>query len=176
VSTPSDQIDYAALARELFQQHLDLSPLRGRDHGLVRCIFHTDRTPSLNVNLRTGLFNCFGCGAHGGAVDFARRVGAQLPERPAPMRQPRRLTELDKARREVLRLGRQQVARMASYRALFAAADEEREAMRVVEQARRFATKLGPDDPRTWDLLADAADLERRINNECGSVFGQVWR
>ena len=171
MSAGRDGFDYGAIARELFPQHLDLTPLRGRDHGLVRCIFHADRTASLSVNIAIGTFNCFGCGAQGGVVDFARRIGADLPVGDGAGRPPRRLRPLAEARLDVLRLGRQQIERMARYRELYAAADEEREGMRVVDRARQLATQLDPDDPRTWDLLADAADLERSINRD----FSEAW-
>ena len=37
----------------------------------VRCCFHRDKTPSLSLNLNTGGFCCFGCGARGGdVIDF----------------------------------------------------------------------------------------------------------
>ncbi len=34
----------------------------------VRCCFHDDKNPSLSVNLSSGGFYCFGCGAKGGDV------------------------------------------------------------------------------------------------------------
>lgn len=34
----------------------------------VICPFHDDHNPSLNINLITGGFRCFACGAHGGDV------------------------------------------------------------------------------------------------------------
>lgn len=38
---------------------------------LVLCCFHHDKEPSLSLDLTTGRFNCFGCGASGGdIVDF----------------------------------------------------------------------------------------------------------
>lgn len=36
----------------------------------VNCPFHEDNTPSMTVNPNTGLFNCFGCGKQGSAIDF----------------------------------------------------------------------------------------------------------
>jgi hypothetical protein len=32
----------------------------------VCCCFHNDRNPSLSINLKSGGFNCFSCGAKGG--------------------------------------------------------------------------------------------------------------
>src|SRR3546814_11512263 len=34
------------------------------------CPFHTEKTPSFNVNPARGIFKCFGCGKGGHAVDF----------------------------------------------------------------------------------------------------------
>jgi hypothetical protein len=34
----------------------------------VRCCFHDDSTPSLNINMVDGYFRCFSCGAKGGDV------------------------------------------------------------------------------------------------------------
>ena len=37
------------------------------------CPFHNERTASFTVNDRKGFYHCFGCGAHGGAIDFVRQ-------------------------------------------------------------------------------------------------------
>lgn len=34
------------------------------------CPFHAERTPSFTVNQSKGFYHCFGCGAHGDAIDF----------------------------------------------------------------------------------------------------------
>lgn len=42
-----------------------------KTHGIwvkARCCFHDDHVPSLSVNLKTGQFKCFACGASGGDV------------------------------------------------------------------------------------------------------------
>lgn len=46
--------------------------LRGqRTWHTVPCCFHGDRNPSLRLNILTGAFHCFGCGAAGSdIVDF----------------------------------------------------------------------------------------------------------
>jgi len=44
----------------------------GREyHGL--CPFHNEKTPSFTVNDEKGFFHCFGCGAHGDAIEFVRK-------------------------------------------------------------------------------------------------------
>lgn len=62
------------------------------------CPFHSEKTPSFNVNPVKGIYHCFGCGVGGDVVSFvmrmeglafpeavkflARRVGVVIPERP----------------------------------------------------------------------------------------------
>jgi DNA primase len=57
---------------------------RGREFvGL--CPFHEEKTPSFTVNEEKGFFHCFGCGAHGGAIDFVMQT-ENLPFREAVAR------------------------------------------------------------------------------------------
>lgn len=53
---------------------------RGRSHtGL--CPFHNEKSPSFNVVEEKGFYHCFGCGAHGDAIEFVRRTeGASFVE------------------------------------------------------------------------------------------------
>ena len=44
---------------------------RGFASGL--CPFHEDHEPSFSVDLSSGRFRCFACGAHGDMVDFHMR-------------------------------------------------------------------------------------------------------
>lgn len=47
----------------------------------VNCPFHEDNTPSMTVNPNTGLFNCFGCGKQGSAIDFYMlKRGVSFPD------------------------------------------------------------------------------------------------
>jgi len=44
----------------------------GREHqGL--CPFHSEKSPSFTVNDEKGFYHCFGCGAHGDAIEFVRK-------------------------------------------------------------------------------------------------------
>lgn len=46
---------------------------RGREHiGL--CPFHSEKTPSFTLNEDKGFYHCFGCGEHGGAIDFVMKL------------------------------------------------------------------------------------------------------
>lgn len=144
-------------ADQLFGRHLDLKPLRGRSRGVVKCRFHEDRTPSLSVDLDAGVFNCFGCGAHGGIRRFAELVGERDP---AP-RNHRVETPLQEARRRAVQEARRQAQRAAEWEPLFFIADFLRRSFRVVAQVRAAVTVLGPDHPRTWRALELAARGER---------------
>ncbi len=45
------------------------------------CPFHAERTPSFTVNQAKGFYHCFGCGAHGNAIDFVmQHEGVQFHE------------------------------------------------------------------------------------------------
>src|SRR5689334_25028635 len=46
----------------------------GQHEHWGRCPFHADSTPSFKVDGRRGRYHCFGCGAHGDAIDFLAAV------------------------------------------------------------------------------------------------------
>jgi hypothetical protein len=65
----STQAPDAKYCRQFFAHHLGAS-LPKRDQVQLHCPFHDDRSPSLSVNLRTGVWKCqAGCG-EGGLIDF----------------------------------------------------------------------------------------------------------
>jgi hypothetical protein len=131
-------------AEELFAKHLNLAPLHGRRRGLVRCIFHQEKTPSLSVDLNKLVFNCHGCGKNGGWRKFAQLV--HEPARIAAPVMPRRAH----APAPHVVVGRDIDALRAAYVAVGA--------------ARRLGTRLGDGDP-TWELLDEAAGLETAAEN-----------
>ncbi|GAB4571278.1 MAG: DNA primase [Rhodothalassiaceae bacterium] len=66
-----------------------LGDLVGRKVKLVRagrelkglCPFHNERTPSFHIVEDKGFYHCFGCGAHGDAIDWLMEAeGASFPE------------------------------------------------------------------------------------------------
>jgi DNA primase len=44
--------------------------LKPDKNGMLKCPFHTDKTPSLKIYTDTNTYNCFGCGANGDAIQF----------------------------------------------------------------------------------------------------------
>lgn len=64
---------------EVIGRYLDLKK-EGREY-VACCPFHSERSPSFKVNEGKGIFHCFGCGAHGDALDFVMKYeGLKLPQ------------------------------------------------------------------------------------------------
>src|SRR3954470_6264452 len=68
VTRVRDATDLVALASE----HLALKRVGRNFVGL--CPFHTEKSPSFNINPEAGRFKCFGCDAGGDAITFVRAV------------------------------------------------------------------------------------------------------
>ena len=70
------------LSLEDFKARLPLAEIVGRYVKLTRrgreyqglCPFHKEKTPSFNVVEDKGFYHCFGCGAHGTAIDFVMAI------------------------------------------------------------------------------------------------------
>jgi DNA primase len=71
---------------------------RGRHDYWGCCPFHQEKTPSFHVRVDRGVYHCFGCGAHGNAIDFVMALDrldfpealerlAELTGIPAPRRE-----------------------------------------------------------------------------------------
>lgn len=53
---------------------------KGHEHSGL-CPFHNEKTPSFTVSDDKGFYHCFGCGAHGDAIDFVMNTeGVSFPE------------------------------------------------------------------------------------------------
>jgi DNA primase len=92
---------------EVISDYMSLRKSGANYQGL--CPFHSEKSPSFNVNPARGIFHCFGCGAGGNAVDFvmrmegiafpqavkflAKRVGVEIPERPLTRDEKRKVDE-----------------------------------------------------------------------------------
>lgn len=66
-----DEADYISMFTEL-----GFNLPRGHK-GLVSCHLHTDKSPSMSIDLREGLFNCFSCGLHGRIDKYYRETTGQ---------------------------------------------------------------------------------------------------
>ena len=57
-------------------------PLQKRGREFVACCpFHQEKTPSFTVSNIKGFYHCFGCGAHGNAIDFVmQKESLTFPE------------------------------------------------------------------------------------------------
>ena len=66
-----DEADYISMFTEL-----GFNLPRGHK-GLVSCHLHTDKSPSISIDLREGLFNCFSCGLHGRIDKYYRETTGQ---------------------------------------------------------------------------------------------------
>jgi hypothetical protein len=166
----------------LAEQHLDLRPLRGRRRGVTTCPFHKDRTPSLSIDLDQAVFNCFGCGASGGALKFARLLGDSGPKVVMSTPHPTR-TLLQAARAETLEGARRAREKLAPWLPIFRASDLARPFLRLEYQTvlylRTTAGAVGTDDDRTWKLLELAAEIERNAQNndaELNDMISSTWR
>ncbi len=56
--------------KSFYTQYIPSLKINGKSEALGLCLFHNDRTPSLSVNVETGLYNCFACGAKGDVFKF----------------------------------------------------------------------------------------------------------
>ncbi|KAJ8611265.1 hypothetical protein CTAYLR_004173 [Chrysophaeum taylorii] len=66
----------ADLVRVAEGEGVALEVRNGRYWGL--CPFHNEKTPSFTINTEANTFYCFGCGAHGDAIDFVRKIRPEL--------------------------------------------------------------------------------------------------
>lgn len=57
---------------DIISQHVTLRK-QGRDYAGL-CPFHTEKTPSFTVSPAKQMYHCFGCGAGGDVIDFARHI------------------------------------------------------------------------------------------------------
>ncbi len=74
----SDLRNHILAQLDLQQFYKRFVPLRGRSDTqgnlTVQCPFHNDGTPSLSINIISGLFHCFGCGEKGDVFAFYRAI------------------------------------------------------------------------------------------------------
>jgi len=75
-ATTLDQARQAPLPDLFKKQSIDLIPLNNGSSYKCCCPFHDDTNPSLHLNLKDNhwLWNCFGCGEGGSAIDFLMKI------------------------------------------------------------------------------------------------------
>ena len=62
---------------EWVEQHLDVHTYSG-DEAMCRCVFHTDRSPSMAVNVKKGVYHCYSCGASGRIESIGHRLSITM--------------------------------------------------------------------------------------------------
>ena len=67
--------DYRGLAEQVFQV-----TIRGQDEWMVKCIFHDGDSPSLQFNIKNGLYYCFNCEAKGNIKSLQKFLGRRISE------------------------------------------------------------------------------------------------
>jgi DNA primase len=67
-----DEVRNAVNIVSLVSEYVALKK-RGRNH-VARCPFHTEKTPSFNVNEEKQIFHCFGCGLGGDVFKFLMQI------------------------------------------------------------------------------------------------------
>src|SRR6056297_4094958 len=78
-----------------YAKYFDQHKRQANDEWKVRCPFHEDKTPSMSINMSTGMFNCFGCGKKGSAFDFyMAKHGVSFPEAVAQMCRSAGITDI----------------------------------------------------------------------------------
>lgn len=152
------------------------------------CPFHTEKTPSFNVNPVKGIYHCFGCGVGGDVVSFvmriegltfpeavrflARRVGVEIPDRPLTTTEKRLVDE-----RELLIELHEIAARFYEKVLLKEAAGEPcRHYLKKRgvdgETARAYRLGFAPD---AWDALARYLE-EKKVPLEAAEKVGLIRR
>jgi DNA primase len=164
----SDQIRTQLDLVELVGRFVRLRPAGENWKGL--CPFHSEKTPSFNVNPRKGIFKCFGCGVGGDAFAFIMRQDKlTFPEAVRELARMAGVAMPDEGAGPGGSSGREELFRaMALAARVYAEAlwkpggERAREYLdrRGInpELARRFGLGLAPEG---WDHLRDALRGER---------------
>lgn len=63
-----------------YSAHLEKFRPGKNGHAMALCPFHDDTNPSLSIDIKTGLWYCFGCGESGTVWQFAKRLGVGPPQ------------------------------------------------------------------------------------------------
>ncbi len=67
----TSQLKFIKEKADILQVVKSLIPLTAKGYG--KCPFHTEKSGSLKVESKKGIFKCFGCGASGDVIDFVMK-------------------------------------------------------------------------------------------------------
>lgn len=161
--------DLAALAIDVEQHLLAAGAQRRGKNWRFRCPVHPDQHPSADYAPAKACWVCRSCGAGGGIVDLARRLGLDVPpgmgRRPTPaVTVPPPPPGVDAAPwrdawLEILEVVREQDDDLAEYRDAGPFIDMVRARIQLVAAARRSVSSLG-DCEAAWQLAEKAARIE----------------
>src|SRR5262249_6498954 len=135
-------------------------PRNGR--GLVLCLFHQEKTPSLSINLEKGVFHCFGCGLSGGVKRFAELVGEPRGNTRSESRATiarRARWQAERQAREILERRKDQKDKVLRY------------AYRKLNDAAEWLAYLLGLFYRHPDLAEEFAELMSQTEKEYGEVM-----
>jgi hypothetical protein len=183
---PWAKLDDMTLKYAIEATLLDRGAVRRGRHLRVRCPVpgHEDRRPSCDVDLSRGWI-CRSCDRGGGLRELAELLGIIVPARrirptrswpapPAPWGVPQ---EVWAAWTAILEKARRPQRRLELYQDVFCIADWLRLRHQAVADARRRASALGDDDPRTWAfetlatrIATEAAQVESELDEVCRHV------
>jgi DNA primase len=155
----------------------------GREYqGL--CPFHKEKTPSFTVNNEKNFFHCFGCGAHGDAIEFVRRfeklsyaetieslardAGIPLPE-VSP--EQARKAEVEKTLYDVLEAATQWFERQLMGSAGTVARDYLEKRGLKSETIRTFRAGFAPDERTALNQYLLTAGFTQALQAEAGLII-----
>ncbi len=148
------------------------------------CPFHKEKTPSFTVNNEKGFFHCFGCGAHGDAIEFVRRyeklsypetlerlaveAGIPLPE--VSPEQTRR-AEVEKTLYDVLEAAAQWFEKQLMGAGGTIARDYIEKRGLKPETIRIFRAGYAPDERTALNQHLTAAGFSQSLQAEAGLII-----
>jgi hypothetical protein len=139
----------------LKERYIDLLARQGIDirepRGMVRCLFHPDKTASLSIDKERGLFHCFGCGVSGGVLKFAELLGEKWTPRRSESPEARAARAArDRVREDFCAWDREcTIAVTDAYRALLAEREVAEIACRAIKRCPDLYT---PREHTYWTL------------------------
>jgi len=155
----------------------------GREYQAL-CPFHNEKSPSFTINDEKGFYHCFGCGAHGDAIEFirkferlsypetietlAREAGIPLPE--LTQEQVRRL-EVEKTLFDVLEAACQWFEKQLLASGGTIARDYVEKRGLKPETIRAFRIGYAPDDRTALYNHLKTAGFSQALQAEAGLII-----